>query len=163
MRKRIDLTNKIFGRLTVTSFSHIDPTNKGCVWLCICICGRKTKVRSGDLISGSIFGCGCMKRNNSLKHGHSINFTESPTYRSWHAMISRCTNPKKDNYKDYGGRGIVVCKKWLKFENFLKDMGERPIGKTLDRIDNDGNYCKSNCKWSTPKEQANNRRTNIAK
>jgi hypothetical protein len=73
-------------------------------------------------------------------------------------MKTRCLNPKNDKWHRYGGRGITVCDRWLSFDNFLADMGERPKGKTIDRIDNDGNYEKENCKWSTPKEQLQNRR-----
>ena len=82
----------------------------------------------------------------------------TPTYRSWASMIQRCTNEKRHNYAYYGGRGITVCVRWRDFDAFLADMGERPDGTTLDRIDNEGNYEPGNCEWATPKQQSNNRR-----
>jgi len=91
-----------------------------------------------------------------LKHGHAK--VKTREYYSWLAMKQRCLNPKNPSYKDYMGRGIKVCDRWLKFENFLEDMGLRPIGTSLDRKDNDGNYEPGNCKWSTRKEQASNQR-----
>lgn len=95
------------------------------------------------------------------RHGHTANGVISPTYRSWTAMNARCTYPSQPQYADYGGRGIRVCEQWKGrggFDNFLADMGERPDGTTLDRIDPDGNYEPSNCRWATPSEQAANKR-----
>lgn len=83
----------------------------------------------------------------------------TPTYNSWRSMKQRCLNKNSPDYKHYGGRGITVCERWMDFKNFLDDMGKRPKGMSLDRIDNDGNYEPSNCKWSNMKEQSNNRRT----
>jgi len=96
--------------------------------------------------------------NPNYRHGHHINGKPSPTYKSWQMMKYRCQNPNCPAYKYYGGRGIAVCDRWMDFENFLADMGTRPPGKTLDRIDNDGNYEPCNCRWVTCKEQVQNRR-----
>ena len=92
-----------------------------------------------------------------FKHGHAVVGQSSSTYRSWQAMRRRCYNPNDVGYSRYGGRGITVCLRWSYFENFLEDMGERPEGLTLDRLDTDGPYCKDNCRWATKAEQSVNK------
>lgn len=164
MGKAKDLTRKQFDRLTVKSFiGSIRGLRR---WLCLCKCGKYISVVARDLISGHTTSCGCFGREQRLKgittHGLTLRGELPSTYKTWQHIKDRCFNPKNKAYKNYGGRGISVCDRWLKFENFLEDMGDRPSPKlTLDRRDNDGNYCKENCRWVTRKIQNNNKRVSV--
>ena len=151
MGKLIDLTGNKYGYLTVLNRS--ENVNRRTMWDCQCKCGNIKSINSYSLLTGKTKSCGCFRDNFKITHGMS----NTPIYSSWECVIQRTSNPKDPHYKDYGGRGITVCKRWLKFENFYKDMGERPKNKTLDRIDNNKGYSKKNCKWSTKSEQQWNR------
>lgn len=160
MNKQIlDLTGRKFGRLTVISYSHSEHKHLA-HWNCQCECGNKMSVRGRSLISGNTKSCGCFRRENStkltFKHGRRYN---DLTYSSWRSMRRRCCDVKHKYFNNYGGRGITICDRWINdFNAFLQDMGERPKGYTLDRINNEGNYEPINCKWSDRKTQASNRR-----
>ena len=132
-----------------------------------CDCGAARVVQLSHLRAGSTKSCGCLRKQLAPRRGQTSRYKNqhghagdggSPTYLSWYAMKQRCFNQNHENFPYYGGRGITVCEPWLRFENFLADMGERPGGKTLDRINPDGIYEPDNCRWATPKEQAGNRR-----
>jgi hypothetical protein len=162
-RKVIDETRGRYGRLKVIAFAGMNKRGQA-RWLCQCKCGKRSVVVGTDLRSGHTKSCGCLLFTFCAKHGHCRR--RSPVYRSWDAMIQRCTNPNNARWKNYGGRGIGVCRRWRGpngFTNFLADMGRRPKGKTLDRIKNNVGYRPSNCRWRTPKQQQNNRRNTPTK
>ena len=156
MTQAIDMAEARFGRLCVIGRSG--SLRGRAVWQCKCVCGAKARVLGQDLRRGKTRSCGCLV-GRPVTHGHSVGGQLSGTYRSWRSMLTRCRDPKSNRYQYYGGRGISVCDRWKEsFKNFLVDMGERPAGKSLDRLDNDGNYEPSNCRWATPSEQRLNSR-----
>lgn len=127
----------------------------------MCDCGSETFATGGNLRSGNTSSCGCYKAEIAGKASITHGMRNTQIYRIWDGMIYRCTGINSEGYHNYGGRGITVCDEWKKFENFYADMGDKPEGLSLDRIDNDGPYCRLNCRWTTPRIQATNRRTNV--
>lgn len=155
----IDLVGKVFGRLVVVSRSDSHITPNGTLkpyWECKCSCGAAVRVRAETLRNGDTRSCGCLAKElssiNHSTHGQS----KSTTYNTWRAMIERCNRKGNSHYKHYGERGITVCKDWLKYENFLRDMGTRPDGLSIERVNNDLGYSKENCRWATAVEQSRN-------
>lgn len=146
-----DLTGQSFGQWLV--IGHVGKSSSGQLWLCQCECGTERTIIGDTLKKGLSKSCGCSGKDWCRTHGLS----KTPEYTTWAAMIQRCENSKNKWFDRYGGRGITVCEKWRVFENFFADMGARPEGGTLDRINNNGNYEPSNCRWTTMEEQIRNR------
>ncbi len=158
-----NLIGKKFGFWMVESFYKKSQTGHK-YWNCVCKCGVKKQIREYPLLRSQTKSCGCISRAlcyaRNFRHGHARTYNHGPsaTYQCWLSMRSRCLNPTHKAYSYYGGRGINVCDRWMKFENFFDDMGEKPNGLSLDRINNDLGYFKENCRWATDNEQGENRR-----
>lgn len=159
-----NIVGKQFGRLIVIAELVQESREFRAPMLCVCDCGEMVILRRNALVTGGTASCGCWYREarcvggaKNVRHGHTRG-GRSLTFKAWAQMRRRCRNPKSRSFHYYGGRGIAVCERWGKFENFLADMGERPSARhSLDRIDSNGNYEAGNCRWATDLEQNRNR------
>lgn len=150
-----------FGKLLVLQDGVLRQNGRRTV-LCVCDCRVRKEINLNRLLCGSVKSCGCLARESRTGRHKTHGLTGTKIFRAWSNMIERCQNPKNRKYKIYGGRGIKICKRWLKLKSFVKDMGDPPTPKhSLDRINNDGDYKPSNCHWATYADQQKNRRITL--
>jgi hypothetical protein len=150
-----DITGEVYGRVEAMRYAGVQLSPKGkrtSMWVCRCLCGKEFTASGNNLKRGNTKTCGCSRGSHKM--------SDSPEWEAWSAITQRCTNPKNPGFRNYGGRGISVCKRWRQFENFFVDMGVRPEGYSIDRTNNEGNYEPSNCKWVLNRLQHRNKRSN---
>lgn len=160
-RRYIDMTGQRIGKLKVIELAGV--CENYAIWRCKCDCGNEVEVRGSALRkSNPTESCGCINKEIQRARFKTHGLSRGRTYSSWHAMRERCLNQEHEAFYRYGGRGIGICDEWINdFEKFIGDMGERPKGTSLDRIDNDKGYSKDNCRWVTRKQQCRNKRDNV--
>ncbi len=157
VRRQVEV-GKIYGRLTVVSFAGRNK-NGNLLWDCRCACGNRKQVFGSNLLGGSNQSCGCYKKEILLLRNTTHGMAGTPEYLSWQGMRQRCNNRDNENWPSYGGRGIKICSRWDDFAAFLEDMGLMSVsGSTIERKDNDGDYCPGNCIWASRKVQSRNKR-----
>jgi len=159
--KFIDLAGQRFGRLVVERRVDNDK-HGGTRWLCTCDCGKSHVCLPSNLRGGRTKSCGCLNKETATKTCITHGMSGTKEYVTWRNMKTRCENPNSTRWEYYGGRGITICREWLySFEAFYQDMGDKPEGLSLDRIDVNGDYELSNCRWATQSEQCLNQRRNL--
>lgn len=158
----VDITGRKYGLLTALHRVENGPRGHP-RWACACECGQQTTAYAFQLKSRKrLQSCGCAVKSRKPRPPKAERVTDIPEYRIWNGIMQRCHNPKRDNYPWYGGRGIRVCERWHDFRKFLEDIGARPsLQHTIDRIDSDGHYEPSNCRWATKDQQSSNTRRNV--
>ena len=162
MGKFINITSQVFNRLTVIEIAKEKTTPGHIWWRCRCQCGKEVVLASSQIRSGFTKSCGCLRKEKGrdmlFRHG----MKNSREYSAWVHMLGRCFNPRNGKFPLYGGRGIKVCERWQKFENFYSDIGPKPSSKhSINRVNNNGPYSPDNCVWSTSIEQSRNKNNNI--